>query len=75
MELPASLDKDKSPKSCASPVVAIVTKSIKFTLPEGSRLPPAKHALVELETPYGFLRPDVKFPNSVAFPADARVIK
>jgi hypothetical protein len=75
LELPTSLAKDKSPKSSAFPVELMVTKSILFTLPEGSTLPPPKHALIELVTPSGFLRPDVKFPNSVAFPADARVIK
>ena len=75
MELPTSLGKDKSPKSAAFPAELMVTKSILFNLPEGSRLPPPKHALVELVTPSGFQRPCVKFPKSVAFPVDAMVIK
>ena len=74
MEFPTSLLNDKSPKSVAPPEELMATKSIRFVLPEGSTLPPAKHALVELETPSGFLRPCVKLPNSVAFPVDAIVI-
>ena len=39
----------KSPKSCALPVVAIVTKSIVFVIPPF--VPPALIPLVELENP------------------------
>ena len=70
-EHPAILDLAlvKSPKSCASPVVAIVTYSIRFTIFEfAGESPPATTALVELDAPAHSSRGAVKLPKSCAFP-------
>ena len=65
----------KSPKSAASPVDAIVTKSMVFVF-AGSTNPAAKIPLVGLEqAARPFLLATVKSPKSCAFPVDAIVIK
>ena len=74
MELPASLAFVKSPKNSVIPSDEKLTDRILVILPPGSRLPPAKHALIQLETPSGFLAPIPIFPNSVIDPVDAMVI-
>ena len=74
MELPACLATAKSPKNSAVPPDEKLTDWIVVILPPGAFSPPAKHALVELETPSGFLAPVAKVPNSVWDPVDDMVI-
>ena len=65
-ELKAPLADVKSPKSCALPRVAIVTKSI--LLVALGEYPPPKSPLVELEEAAVELVALVKLPKSCAFP-------
>ena len=64
-----------SPKSCASPVVAIVINSIIFTFPEGLSSPPIHNPLVGFAHPHGLCFVDDKLPKSTAFPDAAIVTK
>ena len=63
-----------SPKSTASPVVAIVIKSITLVRPEGV-LDPIITVLVCESQQFVLLFSCVRSPKNVAFPSDAIVIK
>ena len=64
----------KSPKSCASPLVEIVIKSIVFTAVSGYN-PSAIKARVGEDTAPALLFAFVKSPKSTAFAVDCIVIK
>ena len=70
--LATNLDCVKLPKSVASPVDAIVTKSIVSTV--DGVLPPPKHALDLSATPAGNCLDCDKLPKSIAFAVVAILI-
>ena len=58
----------KFPKSEASPVDAILTKSITSLIGPGARSPPLNIPRVSLPDPPKYLRATVKLPKSTAYP-------